>query len=100
MEETTVKAARLEDWSLVDAPDNGLTAPEIRQRALVGIVTGHPNHDDGKRIRTSAIAGKAGEVIYTCSGAVYELGEPHPDYEAKFPGARRRVIDSIPPMNP
>jgi hypothetical protein len=42
-----------------------------------GIVTGHPEIEDGHNVRTSKVEDFGPNFIVTFSGHRYELGEPH-----------------------
>lgn len=85
---------RLENWELLTSADE-YESPEQRRLALSGDVYGHPVYPDGRRVYTSRIIGLEGESIVTRSGSRYELGEPHPDYEARYPGARARILVAL-----
>lgn len=87
---------KLENWALTPTDRNPYLAPELQSMVLIGEVYGHPRFEEGHHISTSTIVGKRGEVILTRSGSEYELGEPHPDYEAAFPNAKQRALSSIP----
>jgi hypothetical protein len=86
---------RLDNWAVVCGGDP-YTAPELQTNHLIGTVSGHPEHADGKEVRTSRIVGIEGEdVVVTSSGSRYQLGEVDPTYEAMFSNAKERVIASI-----
>ena len=85
---------KINNWSIIQ-DDDPFTAPEFRKRRLQGIVTGHPNIDDGEHATTSSIVSNAGKKITTSSGSVYELGAVDPDYEKAFPNASERVWDVV-----
>ena len=87
---------RIDNWCVVDAPDSEFTAPELRERCLHGIVTGHPHVDDGESVTTSAITGLSGNsFIKTRSGSIYELGDVLPDYEKLYPEAELTLINNL-----
>lgn len=87
---------RIENWSIVEIADP-YTAPEARSCALAGEIYGHPHFPDGKNIRTSRIIGVSKEKeIVKCSSRDYVLGEIDPGYEKKYPGARDRILSTIP----
>ncbi len=44
----------LNDWS-IGVRDNAFTAPELMQKVAAGVVSGHSNLADGKRVTTSYI---------------------------------------------
>lgn len=74
-------AIQIDAWSLHTSGD-GYTAPELRAYQLRGIVKGHPEKRDGTCVYTSAILRVNGRYVFTESGSMYELGEPHPEYVA------------------
>jgi len=94
MENRTVKII---NWALIpgqiDHHQN--LAPEQITFHLSGEVYGHPDHKDGKRIRTSRIihTNKAAGTVHT-TNRVYTLGNPLPEYEALYPGARERLLNT------
>ncbi len=69
--------------------------PEHRGQAFDGKVYGHPRFNDGDRITTSNIIEVKNGRFITQSGSEYELGEVDPAYEAAFPGAKQRALDSL-----
>lgn len=73
---------RIEDWSLTDYPSDGYTPPELRAKALCGVVHGHPHKADGEKIRTSVIRHIDGTRVTVASGHVYRLGAIDPQYRA------------------
>lgn len=75
---------RIEKWS-VGVDGDGYRAPELCGQVLHGEAN-HPRLGPGP-VRTSRIKKVDGRTVTTSSGSVYELGEPHPDYLAKFPAA-------------
>lgn len=80
---------RIEDWSLI------IVAQE-KTRSLHGYIFGHPKFNNGKLITTSPIVGKNDQdEVVTNSGNSYELGQVSQDYEARFPGARKILLDSL-----
>ena len=97
---------RIENWSVGLDPRNAYVAPELRRLVLFGTVTGHPLHDSGKELTTSALDhwdrtsvldrwDSNGGYVVTASGTHYVLGDPDPAYEAKYPNARQRLILSL-----
>lgn len=87
---------KLNQWSIV-APLDPYKAPEQISVNLYGIVEGHPEHKDGRDITTSRIVGKTPEGhVRTRSGSTYELGDVDPAYEAEYPGARERLMETLP----
>ncbi len=87
---------RIDDWAVI-TPIDPYVAPETQTQCLNGRVFGHPRFDDGHFVTTSSICGKnnKGEVV-TSSGSAYELGPINTSYEVAFPGARERLLDSLP----
>ena len=84
---------KLERWSVVGRPVNEYDPPELWAQCLSGTVTGHPRKPDGSVVTTSQVAGvEQGRYVRTGSGSLYELGEVNPEYEARFPNARERVL--------
>lgn len=73
---------RLEHWAVKIEDADGYTTPELLRRNLVGEVYGHPEHRDGKRIRSTSIIAAQGRIVQTRTGRRYELGDPDPDYLA------------------
>jgi hypothetical protein len=85
---------RLEQWAFVSLPRSGYKAPEQMTFTFTGIVYGHPRFGDGDPVTTSGFVEYDPDegVFITHSGSRYTLGQPHPDYEARFPNARERVV--------
>lgn len=81
---------RIERWSI--GVLDPYTPPELQAKSLSGEVYGHPRFDDGDKITTSAIVGVRDGRIVTRSVSEYELGEPHPEYEAAYPNAKQRAL--------
>ena len=82
----------LEEWCFQSNQD-GYAAPELASYRFIGKVYGHPKHEDGTVIATSTVVGWDGsEGFTTVSGTTYTLGQPKPEYEAAYPGARERMI--------
>ncbi len=89
--------AHINNWVVTLDPRKPYDAPENRVEVLGGEVTGHPDHEDGKALVTSAVQSwdpVQGAVI-TATGTAYVLGDPHPQYEKNFPGAKARLIKSL-----
>jgi len=82
--------AHLESWAIFTLLEP-YQAPEQARHILAGFVTDHPCMQDGIHIETSPIASWYDDEIITRSGTCYTLGEPDPDYEAKYPDARARI---------
>ena len=85
----------LTNWSVAMDPRNPYLAPELRQQCLQGA------RGDGANVITSVIVGKTGlkeslqRDVVTKSGTRYILGEIDPAYEAIYPNARVRLMDSL-----
>lgn len=70
----------LRNWSVEYRDGDGFMVPEMREKFLVGTVTGHPLKPDGMKIVTSRIKDAKGRVI-TCFSRDYLLvGEPKKAY--------------------
>jgi len=87
---------RIEDWAVVTPVLDPYAAPETQPHSLSGKVFNHPRFEDGQDITTSSIVGKTteGEVL-TTSGSSYELGRINPQYEKRFPNAKKRFLGSL-----
>lgn len=83
---------KLENWSVNFLPFDLYIAPEQIKCRASGQVYGNPKFEDGEVITTSRIVKVENGCIVTKSGSFYELGEPHPDYEAAYPNAKERVL--------
>jgi hypothetical protein len=88
------KEKLLENWGLVNA--NPYLPPELSAFSLVGDVYGDEKRAAGKKIVTSCVVGKVGDMVKTYSGSLYKLGTVHPEYEKLFPNARERVLKALP----
>lgn len=86
---------KLENWGMVAIPSNPCQAPELGVMCLSGEIYGSPKFKDGVVVTTSEIVGRYGELVATYSGSHYELGQPHPEYEGKFPNARERLLNAL-----
>lgn len=90
-------AIKLEGWWLQYTEVwNGYTAPEQLKVRLIGAAFGHPDHQDGKIIKTTRIVKTEGRTVTTRSGSVYELGEP----DARYVEYVRSLGREIDPINP
>jgi hypothetical protein len=87
----------IDNWILTSTDTNPYLAPELIKMCLYGIVSNHPKHKDGTYVTTSHIVGYdyLYDAVITVSGSRYKLGEPNPGYEAQFPNAKQRFIDSL-----
>lgn len=72
----------LDNWAVVIVNSDPYKAPEQGTAVLVGTVSGHPKHPDGKEIQTSRLTylKVIGRVAHTQSGYEYSLGEPDPKW--------------------
>lgn len=86
---------KLNNWAMISY-GSPYRAPELRQQCLIGNTEGHPNWEDGHSIVTSGLRGRRGDLVVTGSGSLVELGEPREDYEKEYPGAKQRLMDSLP----
>jgi hypothetical protein len=86
---------QLNCWSVTIYDEGVYSAPELRTFHLQGLVSEHPDFEEGHHITTSRIVGKVGEDIITRSGTVYTLGDVDPKYEALYPDAKRRLLASL-----
>ena len=70
----------LENWSLQRT--DKYAPPEAAGLSLVavGIVSGHPKHEDGEKIMTASVLSSSGRIIDTISEQRYKLGEPDPKW--------------------
>ena len=88
---------RIENWAVITPVVDPYAAPETISPSLRGQVYGHPRFDDGQWVTTSSIVGKNGKnEVITVSSSAYELGQADPQYEERFPGARDRLLNSLP----
>lgn len=86
---------KLENWGVVSIPSNPCQAPELGIMCLSGEVYDSSKFKDGTSVTTSEVIGKDGDTVVTYSGSKYELGQPHPTYEEKFPNARERLFNTL-----
>ena len=71
----------LDEWCLVALEgDDPYKAPEVRTATLHGVVTGHPLHEDGTHVTTTAPLASAGREVET-QNTIYYLGEVSKDWE-------------------
>lgn len=65
---------------------------------LIGYVSGHPNHADGRTVMTSQIDHVLNGNVVTQSGTNYVLGETDPRYLELTGGlARRALLERLTP---
>jgi hypothetical protein len=62
---------------------------------LAGTVTGHSKFRDGTYVETSAMRQVDKDGVVTASGNRYTLGEPDPEYAARYPDARTRLLSAV-----
>lgn len=84
---------RLEKWGM-RATASIYSAPEQISYYLTGDVYGHPKYADGTFVTTSSITetNRREQTVRT-RRSTYFLGEPDPEYEKLFPGAKARFFD-------
>lgn len=90
---------KLDEWSLVYGPDGDprYHAPEQITQHLFGKVYGDLRRDDGRTIVTSPIVGRTPNgLVITKGGSRVELGTAKSDYEQLFPGAKERLLSTLP----
>lgn len=85
---------KLNNWAIITY-GSPYTAPECRRQCLIGETKDHPEWEDGHSIVTSGLRGRYGELVVTGSGSFVELGEPSANYEASFPEAKKRLLESL-----
>jgi len=89
-----VNEIKIDNWAVVGR--DPYLAPELQTNHLIGTVTNHPAHEDGREVKTSRIVGmEEPDIVITVSGSRYVLGEIDPEYEAEYPNARERLFDSL-----
>ena len=88
-------AVKLDCWCITSKGGAALVPPDWNPRYLFGVVQGHPCHVDGREVTTSRLLCRNGSRVITRSGSAYELGEPHAMYEAEYPNAKRRLLNSL-----
>lgn len=81
----------LENWSITLCPRNPYLAPELRRACLQG----QRDSEEGYVI-TSPILGKTPDNHIQTHNSIYILGTVDPAYEAQFPGARNRLLSTLP----
>ena len=89
----------LTNWSVVMDPRNPYLAPELQKQCLAG--QREEDLERGTHCTTSFIVGKTGlkeslqRAVVTNSGTRYMLLEVDPEYEARYPNALFRLMDSL-----
>lgn len=86
---------KLENWGMVSIPAHSCQAPELGIMCLSGEIYGSSEFAEGTNVTTSEIVGRSGDLVVTRSGSHYELGQPHPEYEGKFPNAHERLLNAL-----
>lgn len=89
----TITKYKLNNWAVV-CQYNPYAAPEQQRQCLMGKVEGHPEHADGKTVVTSSIVGKFEGQVVTANSLI-ELGWVRAEYEAEFPRAKERLMESL-----
>lgn len=94
----------LKNWCLVEDPDNSpYTPPDLRRSCLNGEVFGHERFEDGQRVLTTMplFYDAEADAFVTCGGSSYRLAEEDvdPEYEALYPSARRKLIQTLARQN-
>ena len=95
--------SKLENWGIVNGvfgnwkeSPTPYDAPESITHHLNGEIWNDSRFANGANVTTSTIKGKRDGNVITKSGTVYELGDPHCDYELAFPNAKERLMNSLP----
>lgn len=89
----------IENWCVTYRDNNPYLAPELRKQCLGGRATNVEDLDGlyTKNVITTSIVGKTKEGhVVTKSGSVYVLGNVLDDYESHYPGAKERLINTLP----
>jgi hypothetical protein len=82
----------MENWSIVQQPSNGYTAPEARCNRLTGFVYQHSKFPDGKRVATSRIMSyDLVKATVDTHNAHYTLGAIDPLYLESFRESKPEV---------
>lgn len=90
----------LKNWTVLKASIIPCRAPEKRPESLQGQIYGHRLYPDGTDIVTRSIVGTIYGLVLVKKnhgGGVdaYLLGDPTPEYEAKFPDAKQRLLSYL-----
>ena len=70
---------KLESWFVTWIGD-AFTAPEVRGKAVAGLVYGHDQFPDGAKVLIGQLVKSEGWIVTTKLGEVYELGKPEAGY--------------------
>lgn len=90
--------AILDNWFLTVVTKNPYQAPETGTLVLGGNVFNHCYFDQGAEITTSkpvSVDPQFPDVVITKSGSRYFLGRVAEEYESQYPGARKRLFNSL-----
>lgn len=90
--------AILDNWFLTVVTKNPYQAPETGTLVLGGNVFNHGYFDQGVEITTSkpvSVDPQFPNVVITKSGSRYFLGRVAEEYESQYPGARKRLFNSL-----
>lgn len=88
---------RIKNWVVIDDSSMTCPPPDCRdgRRRLFGRCYDDSGIPDIVPIATSAIISADHQTgIVVCKSQSYKPGQPHPDYEAKFPKARQRLLEA------
>ncbi len=86
---------KLTNWSIVSRTANPFQAPELGTQCLYGNVYNNPKFEDNQDVTTSRIIGKRNGKVVTRSGSEYELDGVDPIYEAAYPDAFNRLMNTL-----
>lgn len=92
-----MKEVLLEDWSIIGFPVDAYKSPENKILYLLGIAFGHPDHYDGKMVRTSRIMHADGRDVLTFN-TKYHLGKVCKDYKEWYKKTHLKDIDEDDPF--
>ena len=71
----------LDEWSIVYDDRGPYAAPETIIARLSGTASGHPEHEDGRKITSSPILRSTWNRRVETANTIYSLGMRHPDYK-------------------
>jgi len=96
------KIVRIEGWRVISRETGCDVPPEKSKGARIcGNFFGHPQISPGGPATTSCIVSAGQEEgVIVCESRPYQLGKVDPQYEAKFPRARERLLRSLPSESP
>ena len=86
----------LDNWELRLPHTQAAIAPEGGLCALHGQIKFTTSRRNGTWSDDLLVLSREGELLRLEDGKLYQLGEPHPSYEAQFPGARERLLKRLP----